>query len=324
MAQDVDGPAPRDVLTGAALIFFCVLISMGIPLAGIFSYVLIPAPVLFYRLKLGRRLGAAIPAAAFLLLAALSRDFSFRIFFTGELLLAGFVMGELLRLNLSIEKTALYACVGIMGTGLAAILFYSGVSSHSIYSLVSAYVSENLNFALEMMGEMDMPEDSRLEMIRSFEGMKAVLLRVLPGLAAVFVLFMVWANILTARVLLKARGIPHTDFGPLNLWKAPEFMVWAVIGCGIIVFIPMDPGNAVKTLCVNLLLILTAVYFFQGIAVISHFFERKKFSRGLKIFAFSMIAVWQALFFVVAGLGFFDLWANFRKLETGESKKGGD
>ena len=64
------------------------------------------------------------------------------------------------------------------------------------------------------------------------------------------------------------------SFGRLNLWKAPEYLVWAVIGCGAILLLA-DKG--LKMIGLNGLLILMTVYFFQGIAVVSFFFEKKNF-----------------------------------------------
>jgi uncharacterized protein YybS (DUF2232 family) len=56
------------------------------------------------------------------------------------------------------------------------------------------------------------------------------------------------------------------------------------------------------------------IYFFQGIAIISFYFEKKRFPRLLRIVLYSLIALQQVVLLVVVGLGFFDMWLNFRKL----------
>jgi len=60
------------------------------------------------------------------------------------------------------------------------------------------------------------------------------------------------------------------------------------------------------------------VYFFQGIAVVSFFFQTKRSPTALRMFCYSLIAVQLYFLILVIGLGFFDNWINFRKLGTHE------
>ena len=62
------------------------------------------------------------------------------------------------------------------------------------------------------------------------------------------------------------------------------------------------------------MLILLMVYFLQGIAVVSYFFEKKRFPRMLRLFLYSLIALQQIILLFIIGLGLFDMWLNFRKL----------
>ena len=83
------------------------------------------------------------------------------------------------------------------------------------------------------------------------------------------------------------------------------------------VMVPLPP---LKVVGINGLLVLMTVYFFQGIAIVSYVFEKKAFPRALRILLYTLIAVQQFLAVAVIGLGFFDIWMNFRKLnkENGE------
>ena len=99
----------------------------------------------------------------------------------------------------------------------------------------------------------------------------------------------------------------------LNLWKAPDYLVWVLIGCGGFL---MLPGSTLKIIGINGLLVLLMIYFFQGIAIVSFFFEKKQFPRLLRIFFYSLIAIQQIILLVVIGLGLFDMWLNFRKIKS--------
>lgn len=76
------------------------------------------------------------------------------------------------------------------------------------------------------------------------------------------------------------------------------------------------PGTSLKMLGLNGLLILLVVYFLQGIAVVSYYFEKKRFPRALRLFLYTLIAVQQFVLLLVIGLGIFDMWLNFRKIKT--------
>ena len=70
----------------------------------------------------------------------------------------------------------------------------------------------------------------------------------------------------------------------------------------------------------NGVIVLMTVYFFQGIAIVSFFFEKKQLPVALRFILYSLIAIQQLLLLVVIGCGFFDMWLNFRKLETNRSE----
>ena len=75
------------------------------------------------------------------------------------------------------------------------------------------------------------------------------------------------------------------------------------------------PYKPLKIIGLNILLVLMTIYFFQGIAIVSFYFEKKQFSRMLRFVLYSLIALQQIVLLVVIGLGIFDMWLNFRKLE---------
>jgi uncharacterized protein YybS (DUF2232 family) len=127
---------------------------------------------------------------------------------------------------------------------------------------------------------------------------------------------MTWLNLLISKTLQVVVRKRFNEFHTLNQWKAPEHLVWLVIGCGLSLILS---DGWLRLLAISGLLIFMVVYFFQGIAIVSFFFEKKRFPRLLKIFMYSIIAVQQILLFFIVGLGFFDMWMNFRKLERKET-----
>ncbi len=301
----------KDIVNGVlitSLIFFA---SAFIPIVGFAGALLIPLPILYYRSKLGRTVGGIIPVASGAVMAILFGIVSLDVLFFAELLLIGFMLGELIELNLSINKTMLYTTGSVLLSGLASLFIFSLLSDKSIGTVLSQYVARNLELTMALYQSMGMSAENVRLISQSLDKIQYFLVRIIPALVTASTLFVVWTSVLLARPILKRRALFYPDFGPLNLWKAPELLVWGAIACGVAMFLP---STAVKIFALNGLLILMTVYFFQGIAIVSFFFEKKRFPRIVRIFLYALIALQQLVLLAVIGLGFFDLWANFRRL----------
>jgi uncharacterized protein YybS (DUF2232 family) len=296
---------PKDLISGIALTCLLFGISGYIPIVGFFFALLLPLPVLFYRLKIGRQKAMIIPVVTMVIMSIGFGGISPDILFFLGLLLLGFVLGECFESNLEIEKTILFSAGSVLATIGFFLFFYSNVYHDGVISLLSEYVGTNLKLTLTLYEEMGMPEENILLIANSLDSIAYVLVRIIPAMATALTLLVV--------PILKSRGLFYPDFGSLKQWKAPETMVWFVIGSGLALLIPFQ---LLKIVGLNCIIVLMTIYFFQGIAIVSFYFEKKRFPRLLKIFIYSIIAMQQMILILVVGLGFFDMWLNFRKLDT--------
>lgn len=316
MPQTIQGSILADIVNGIVITSIIFAISVYLPIVGFFCSLLIPLPVLFYRSKLGRKKGAIVPVASVILIIVITGGISIDILFFAELLLLGYILSELIEINLSIEKTILYACSSVLFTGIACLIFYSNISNTDIIGFVSEYIAKNLKLTMDLYENIGMPEESIYMFSKSLENIQYILVRILPALIVASTLFVAWASLLLAKPILKARALFYPDFGVLNRWKAPDSFVWMIIGCGLIL---LFPDRGVKMLGLNGLIIMMTIYFFQGIAIISFYFEKKRLPRFLRIVLYAVVAMQQVILLIVIGLGFFDMWLNFRKLEMKNS-----
>lgn len=301
----------KDIATGTAVAVLIFAISIYIPIIGFFCSLFMPLPLLFYRLKLGRNAGAVIFFATAIIMAVLLDGLSIDVFFFVELLFLGFVLGEFFELNLSIEKTVLYSCGSVLVSGLVILLIYSNIAGRDIAVMISDYVKQNLELTMVLYQSMGMSEESIRVISNSLDAIQYVLVRIIPALVVISTFFVAWTTLLLIRPLLKKKSLFFPAFGSLQQWRSPEILVWGVIGCGLLL---LFPSKAIKVLALNGLLILMPVYFFQGIAIVSHFFNKKKFPRFVRLFLYGLIALQQLFLIAVIGVGFFDIWLNFRKL----------
>ena len=307
----MQGDVHKDIINGTGIACLLFVASLYVPIIGFVCTLFIPLPILFYRSKLGRKTGAIIPGITFVLMALLLNKMSMDILLFTELLLLGFILGELIEIDLSIEKTILYTCTIVLGTSIAGLLLYSAVADKGIAALISEYVAKNLELTLSVYENLGMP-DENLELIsNSLDRIHYIMVRIIPALVTSVTLCVTWACLLFAKRMLVSRTLFFPDFGSLYLWKAPEYLVWGVIGSSATLFLS---DSLLKTIGLNSLIILMTIYFFQGIAIVAFYFDRIRFPRVIRVVLYSLIATQQILPFIIIGFGFFDIWLNFRRL----------
>ncbi|MFO8084574.1 MAG: YybS family protein [Desulfobacterales bacterium] len=305
--------APREIIKGIGITSLIFGLCVNLPFFGFIFGLLLPLPVLFYRSKLGRKNGILVAAGTLLIIAFFIGGVFFDIFFFTQLLILGLALGELFEQELSVEKTIIYACGTFWTSAAAVLIFASLLSGNQITAMISNFVGNNLELSLGFYEKMEVPQE-HVEMIRnSMDLIEYALIRIIPGITTAAALFIAWSNLLLARPVLTAAKINFPDFGRLNTWKAPEKLVWAVIGCGIMLMIQ---SKGIKISAVNGFIILMTIYFFQGIAIVSFFFEKKDIPMLLRVMLYSFIGMQLFLFWLVIAMGFFDMWLNFRKLDT--------
>lgn len=300
----------RDIATGVIATLTIFSISVLMPVVGFLFSIFIPLPILFYRTKLGRHNGILVPLIAIIVIGFFS-GLTVDIFFLSGLMLLGFALSEMFEKELSVEMTVVTACGIVLGFGLFGILILSIANNMGMVALVSAYVATNLELSLRLYEGIGIPQETIDAIANSLDQIQYVLVRILPSLAAVSTLFVAWTNLVAVRPILERRGLGFPDFGPLNHWRAPEQLVWGVIGCGLILLLP---ATGIRLIGINGLLVLLTVYFFQGIAIVSYFFEKKRLPRFIRVIVYMMIGFQQLFLLIVICIGLFDMWINFRKI----------
>ncbi len=302
----------REIAVGVAVASLIFAASLAIPIFGFFLAMIMPLPALYFRVKLGRRAGALVSLGTALVVGVSVGFTSFDMLFFGEMMLVGFLLAEFFETDLSLAQMIAGVAGIVLGSAGFFLVLYGNLAGIQVFGAMGEYLSKNLTLTLDVYRRMGMSEENVSMIADALDEIAYVLIRILPGMTAAFVLFVSWLTVLMARPLLRSRGLTHPDFGSLRLWKPPEGLVWGVIVCGLAL---MLPGKTIKVFALNGLIVLMTVYFFGGIAIISYFFEKKRFPMIVRVFLYSLIALQQLFLFLVIGLGFFDMWLNFRKLE---------
>ena len=307
----------KDIITG---ILLCLLIISSIyimPLIGVFAWMFLPLPVLFYRLKTGRKGGAAIMITSMVLLIISTSNFAVNTLYFGSLLMTGFFLGEFIEQHLKIEKVFIYTCLAVVTVCLLVLFFYSLTFTEGIVQLVSNYTEQYQTISRQLFSQSAQMYPELKVDPQMIETASSLIVSVFPAIFIISYLTMIWLNILLINKLLIKKGIIVNSIKDLNQWKAPDYLVFGIIGLSILIFLPM---GVLTVLALNSLIVLLFVYFFQGIAIVSFFFQKKRSPFALRFFFYTLIAIQPLFMFLVIGFGLFDTWFNFRKNNTNIKK----
>lgn len=315
MKEEWGGLLNRNFVLGIVISTLSLLSVVLLPLLGAMVLVLMPLPVLFYFAKFGR-FGGCVVFGVSLTLALLgvrfvNPDITFPLFFFIFVGATGMMIAEVLGRSLSIEKTLMVPLAALLACSGCLLLIDANQTGQPPWQLIENFTASSIRDNIKFYEQLDISSE-QIALIKDHTGeIAALLTRVSPSIFLVGASLIIWLNILAARFLFQRSGLHYPDFGDLTCWKAPEKMVWLLIGTGGMLLIPLA---AVNYAGMNLLIICLFVYLCAGLSIIGYFFKVKRASVFLKVLFYVLILIQQYLLLFVMVLGLFDLWADFRKL----------
>ncbi|MDO9527608.1 MAG: DUF2232 domain-containing protein [Syntrophales bacterium] len=304
----------REFSRGIIISSFVFLAVATTPVLGSIGLIFIPLPVLYYYSKLGRTQGLVVFVVSLLVLTISYQFWNLEVslpffFLLGSL---GLILSEILRKSCSIEKTVLYSTIALSTLCFALLIYYNVKTGKTPWGLIEFYISESIRENIRLYSQLDISSEQINLIKENANQIIAVIISLFPALVLISTSFIVWLNILAGKLIFQKVGMWYPDFGDLAYWKAPDWMIWFVIISGGLLLISV---GMIKIVALNLLIIFLFIYMFQGLAIISFFFKKKNVPGFLRIICYFLIFGQQFLLLLVVGLGLFDIWFNFRKLD---------
>lgn len=300
----------KDVLGCVAGAAFTLFASTLIPLLGPLFCLLTPLPFLFYSTKLGLQEGVKLTvlAACGIGLIAKLAGHPQVIPLGIEFSALGLALSALFKRRLGVGQTVLFATVFIILLSLAY-LFIIGISRDmGPLEIMLDYLHGHMKATLEAYQQMGMPKENAIE----FETYGKVFIdTVYPSLMTVGVGFAVWLNIVVAKPFFGWGKLSYPAFIPMDRWQAPEGMIWGVIVSGFSLFLL---SGTIKSIAVNVLIVLMVIYLFHGLSIILFFFNKYRLPPWIRIGAYFLIIIQQLFLVILALAGVFDQWVDFRKI----------
>lgn len=213
----------------------------------------------------------------------------------------------------------------VVVTGVAALLTLGGVgvlvlaSDQWVHPLgaISQHVEALLADMEAFTARMGLSGEGPQPLVGSVLKLRTFLLMAFPGLFFAGSLLTASGYVLLLRTLIQRWPAQFGGLTPVPFrWELPEFLVWAFIGAGILYLTGLPRLQAVG---LNVLIILLALYFLQGLSIAAFLFQRFHLPRVLATLSVLLLLFQPFLTLVVAGVGLFDVWFAFRRLSLPKS-----
>lgn len=295
------------VLVGAAGTFALFAASFVIPPLGFFSGILAPFPVMYFRLRHGRSVGLIILLAAVAAMTAIFGVNAAAVYLLQCGIIA-LVLPELLLRGYGASRAIAWTTAANVAILAASAVIFTQVSGQDIHQALSGEISTSISRALALYEKSGVKGEELSMFKQSMDMAAALVIRIYPSLVTILLGIMAGCNLALIRrpAFLMGHQLALGDFKELKL---PEYLVWVLIVAG---FAMLAPSPLVTIPALNVLVVMTALYFLQGLAVVLTIIARQAFTGVIRVFVWVMLLVQPYLAALVAAIGIFDIWGDFR------------
>jgi uncharacterized protein YybS (DUF2232 family) len=295
------------VLIGMAGSFILFAAYLVIPPAGIFSGLLAPFPAAYFRFRHGRGSGVIIVLGAAAAMTALF-GISAGTFYLVQCGLIALLLPELLLKGFNAARSIVWTTAASVVLLAVAVLFFSATSGQNVHQMAVEEIQKSVAQAVAIYEKSGVKGDELAVLKQTMSTAAELVIRMYPALITITLVAMVGCNLMLLRRFSTNLGIT-LNINEFKNYKNPEILVWGLIGTG---FALLADNRIITTPALNVLAIIVVMYFLQGLAVISAVIARQSVAGVLRTALYVMLVLQPYLAALVAAIGIFDLWGDFR------------
>ena len=302
-------------------IFFTVVLTLLIFLTslrffplGIVIGVFSPAPLFWSYLRWGKQIGV-ICSAITCVIVLFVFGVKLALFFIAEYGVMAIILGETVRLRLSIEKCIGFAALGSALMSAVVLSFAFSTGEASLEEFIKKQVASQVKKSAENFNTVESDVGDQAAFEKTLNKIAGLLANAYPSLILVGSLFGTLVNYSIVGFIWKRQPNFFLFFEEkFNDWVLQESFIWVfIVSAG---FVWLAPEDEFFKLGINGFIFCLVVYILQGLAIVFYFLESKSVPNFLWIILVIFIFSQPILIGLLAGLGIFDLWSDFRKLKT--------
>lgn len=312
---------PGDVKYVQHILLVTAVILLPGLLGAIFGWVhgLLPLLVFYYLLQYGKDRGKKYILIGCVLACAAGLAFQIieQLLFSLTLIPVGFVLAASAKNCESIPIAGIKGTVALAGSWMVATTLLTFGMEHHPYTLLISSLSQGMDEAIAYYkANSSVPAETLFLLEQTFAQMKIWIPKVMPGILTCITLSITWFTMAIGnRMLHKKNGTgPWPEY---RYWALPERLVWILIFAAIFVILPMEPG---RTIGLNVLMVSTLLYCFQGIAIMLFYFSKWSVPLFLRTLIYVLL-FFQTFGVILLGiLGMLDVWTDLRRLNSTEQE----
>ena len=307
----------------APLLSFSMYIAIFlIPVFGFVINILAPLPMIYYFFSRGRQamyLAILLSSIAIAFILSVLMDdpgFGFRmgLFY---LLSHGFVailISEMILRQDNMDKTIFLATLLPMSATALVFFAISPISIGDLYVSLLEKTNLMLGETINAYKSAGVPAEQTEMLSQNMDETAMWIVKLIPSTSIIGYLFLSLTNYYAyKRIQRKFPYLPPTINSVLSKWYPPDKTVYVLIVGALAAFMF---NGVLESIGVNMVLILISLYSLAGMAVVQFFMEKYNVVLFLRLLAYSLIIVQPFFLSMVAGLGLFDLWFDFRKIRN--------
>lgn len=286
--------------------------SLAVPLVGFAAGFMAAVPLCYTRLAANRK--AALLAT---LIAAVLISLSFKpligVWYLAQCGLIGLLVPDFVLRGMHGTRALLWT-TAIASAATALVAFTLAASAgQDLLAMAKREIATGMEQALKLYEQQQGMSSQDLATIKqAMQTVATTLVRIFPALTTLNLLLVASVSLLFVRRMALSRGLA-LNIAPFTEFRVPESLIWLLIAAG---FGLLTKTTLVTTPALNILAVLSALYFCQGLAVLLTFAGRTAYAGILKVMLAIMLLVQPYLLPVVVFLGIFDLWGDFRSPRT--------
>ena len=305
------GPKSQSLLLPVFLVFALLFALVVIPPLGALVGILSPFPLVFIFLQRGKEVALVLMALIFGVLWFLVGQ-NQALLFMAEYAVMAFVLGEMIRARFPGGW-----CIGassLISGGVSILLLVAllGDQDTTIKEFFENQIRAHFSQSFETFGSVG---ENKAEI----EEIQAFFEKMVGGFASSYPAFVFIGSLISAMAnygLL--RLVWGRIYGPglfsertFAQWICPENLVWGFIAACLALFLGQ---GLIADVGLNLFIVMTVIYFAQGMSIAIHFLKARKVPIFLWLIFFILIFAQPLLIGLIAGIGVLDIWVDFRKI----------
>jgi len=231
--------------------------------------------------------------------------------FSAIFLLAGYILFTSYERGESPALSGFKTAV-VVGVGWGVVLaFFTWGADVSPYGQLITTLDLGITEALTYYQDNESVTPETLAMLETtLSQMKIIVPLVMPAILGCLILLVTWLTmILGNTIIIRQNG--SSNWLTYGLWQLPDRLIWLAIAMGLLIFLP---ATGARTIALNILIMLSLVYSFQGLSVAVFYMNKWNVPLLMRSFFYVMMIVQTFGTIVLLVFGIADVWLDLRKI----------